>query len=180
MVMGLAKDAGPSVFVGHERTLPAPPERIGRLVDALGSPDDALWPADRWPALQLDKPLQVGARGGHGPMRYHVVAHEPGTLVRFRFTGPPGFVGEHEFLVERAGRGASRLRHALTLRPIGNARLTWPLFYAPLHDALIEDLMDRAEAVVKGEPYVPREWSRRVRFLRRIAKRWGERRPGRM
>lgn len=173
MVMGLARAGGPSVFVAHERTLPAPPERVGRLLDALGSADDALWPADRWPALRLDKPLEVGARGGHGPIRYHVVAYDPGRMVRFRFTVPPGFVGEHEFLVERAGPNASRLRHVLTLQPMANARFTWPLFYAPLHDALIEDLLDRAEAEVTGGTYAPRGWSPRVRFLRRLAKRWG-------
>jgi hypothetical protein len=45
------------------------------------------------------------------------------------------------------------------------ARLGWPLVIRPIHDALHEDVLDTAEAVVGRTP-PPHEWSRRVRFLR--------------
>ncbi len=102
-----------------------------------------------------------------------MVEYEPGRLVRFRFTSPPGFNGHHEFVLERAaeaGPGAVRLRHVLMMTPVDNARLTWPLVWKPLHDALIEDALDRAEAAVTGRAPAPRAWSPYVRLLRRLLK----------
>lgn len=173
MVMGLEGPKGPTVFDAHERVVRAPEEVVGALLDRLGSDDDPIWPSDRWPKLVLDQPLSVGARGGHGPIRYHVVEYEPGHLVRFRFSSPPGFLGHHAFILERAadqGGEAVRLRHIVTMTPVDNARLTWPLVWKPLHDALMEDALDRAESAATGRAIVPRPWPPYVRLLRRLLK----------
>lgn len=173
MVMGLADTKGPTVFNEHERVLPAPPEEVGALLDKLGSDEDELWPSELWPPMRMDRGgLEVGATGGHGPIRYRVVEYDPGRAVEFRFTGPPGFLGSHEFLVERAvadGKPASRLRHVIALTPLGDAKYKWPLFYRPLHDALMEDLLDRAEARLSGRPVPAPRWSWWVKLLRSIA-----------
>src|SRR3972149_5004392 len=97
--------------------------------------------------MRFDKPLGVGAIGGHGPIRYSVEQYEPGRLVRFRFTGPRGFRGTHSFIVLSGPDGAS-LRHEISLRPTGVGRVTWFVVFRPLHDALIEDAMDRASAAL--------------------------------
>lgn len=155
----------------HERTLSAPAARVGALVDSLASEEDGLWPRDRWPAMRFDRPLGVGAVGGHGPIRYRVETYEPGRTVRFRFTAPRGFEGTHRFEVEAVdgaespGRGQARLRHVLEMRTSGPALLSWPLVFRPLHDALIEDALDRTERHVGGSPR-PRRWSPWVRVLR--------------
>lgn len=156
----------------HERLLPASPERAGALLERLASDDDPLWPRDRWPRMRLDRGLAVGSRGGHGPIRYAVEAHETGRLVRFRFEGPRGFDGTHTLDVRPAGSGTPDgvwcvLRHAIEMRTRGSARLSWPLVFRPLHDALIEDALDNAERAVGAMP-APRAWSRRVRLLRRL------------
>jgi hypothetical protein len=54
----------------HERVLDASIFEIGKLIDGLASANDKLWPHDRWPAMKFDRPLSVGAIGGHGPIRY--------------------------------------------------------------------------------------------------------------
>ncbi|MBK6295860.1 MAG: SRPBCC family protein, partial [Rhodoferax sp.] len=54
----------------HQRLLYAPPEQVGELIDSLASPSDALWPGQAWPRLKLNRPLSVGAAGGHGPIPY--------------------------------------------------------------------------------------------------------------
>ncbi|CAL9388912.1 hypothetical protein SUDANB121_01223 [Nocardiopsis dassonvillei] len=162
----------------HLRHLAAPPDRAGALLDGLASPADALWPADRWPALRLDRPLGVGAAGGHGPVRYTVVAHTPGRHVRFRFSAPRGFDGFHEFTVEPGEGGGTVLRHLLAIRAHGPALLTWPLVFRPLHDALLEDALDRAERILTGTVRDPARWSPYVRLLRAAAVRVGERHPG--
>jgi len=151
----------------HERSLPAPPERVGALLDTLASADDRLWPRDRWPALRFDRPLGPGATGGHGPIRYRVVGYEPGRSLHFRFTWPAGFDGGHRFEVEPGPEGHTRLRHVMEMETRGAARLSWPLLFRPLHDALLEDALDLAERGVGAEP-APRRWSLRVRLLRRL------------
>lgn len=134
----------------HERTLPAPAGRMAVLIDGLASTEDRLWPRDRWPAMKLDRPLGVGAVGGHGPIRYTVEGYEPGQRVRFRFDAPEGFAGGHRFELEAIGGDRSRLRHVIEMQVGGRAALAWALAIRPLHDALMEDAMDRAEIHAGG------------------------------
>ena len=156
----------------HERLIQTPlaASRAGALIDNLGERDNALWPRDRWPSVRFDRALGVGARGGHGPIRYSVEDYAPGRNVRFRFTAPRGFDGTHGLDVEQASPGIVRVRHTLEMRLKGAARLSWPFLFRPLHDALIEDALDRAEANLKGVPAVPRRLSAWVRCLRRAAR----------
>jgi hypothetical protein len=149
----------------HERTFDASAEKLGRLIDGLASTGDALWPVDRWPAMQFDRPLEVGAAGGHGPIRYVVESYAPGRRIQFRFAEPKGFAGVHRFEIEPAGAGRATLRHVIDMRVAGLTWLVWTIAVRPLHDALMEDALDRAEGVVGGCP-PRREWSAWVRFVR--------------
>jgi hypothetical protein len=157
------------VWNTHERIIEAPLAKVGALIDRLASRDDQLWPKDRWPALRLDRPLSTGARGGHGPIRYFVEAYEAGRSIRFRFTAPRGFHGTHGLEAEEVAPGVVRLRHTLCMRVDGWARLSWPLFFRWLHDALIEDALDGAESHVANSPTEFRQWSLWVRLLRHLA-----------
>ncbi len=150
----------------HERLIEAPLSLVGGLIDGLASRGDQLWPRERWPPMRFDRPLGVGAVGGHGPIRYRIEAYEPGRMIRFRFTAPRGFIGTHGLDAEETAPGVVRLRHRLTMRLRGMARLSWPLIFRPLHDALIEDALDCAAAEGAGESVQQRQWSRRVSFLR--------------
>ncbi|OLT24436.1 hypothetical protein BJF83_24225 [Nocardiopsis sp. CNR-923] len=155
----------------HERRLPVAPEHVGALVDTLSSPDDRLWPRHDWPAMRLDSPLTTGARGGHGPVRYTVEEYLPGRLVRFRFGAPRGFDGFHEFTVRPDGSTGAVLGHLVSMRLRGPAHLTWPLAFRWLHDALIQDCLDRAERALTGTVRAPARWSPYVRLLRALASR---------
>jgi hypothetical protein len=117
--------------------------------------------------MKLDRPLGVGAAGGHGPIHYTVEAYEPGQRVVFRFTGPAGFDGTHRYEVEPQG-GDSLLRHVIEMRIHGPALLTWPMIFRPLHDALMEDSLAKAEAALLEEDRTGPGWSWYVRGLR-----WG-------
>ncbi|MGI5347518.1 SRPBCC family protein [Streptomyces sp. CA-250714] len=164
------------VYNVHERLLPAPPSRVATLLDSLAGDDDQLWPRG-WPPMAFDRPLGEGAAGGHGPVRYTVAAYVPGTWVRFAFTGPRGFDGFHEYAVLTADGDRTLLRHTLAMRARGPARLSWPLFWRPLHDACLEDGLDRAERNCGGEPSRPARHSGYVRGLLRLAARAGRRAP---
>jgi hypothetical protein len=151
----------------HERVLDASITQIGKLIDGLASADDKLWPRDRWPAMKFDRPLSVGAAGGHGPIRYTVESYIPGSRIQFRFTEPKGFHGSHRFEVERVEGEKTRLRHTIEMQVQGMARLIWPLVICPLHDALMEDALDQAEVTTGQEP-ARRCWLLWVKFLRRV------------
>ena len=160
----------------HYRDLAASAAEAGSLIDSLASAGDRLWPWERWPRMILDRSLQVGAAGGHGPIRYVVEEYEPSVRVRFRFTGPPGFLGYHEFQVVERDGGHSRLTHSIVMRLAGSARLAWPLLFGPLHDALLEDALDKADRVLMGRGQ-QRTWSRWVVFLRWLVRRGRRSRP---
>ncbi|WP_411132833.1 SRPBCC family protein [Streptomyces sp. C10] len=156
------------VYNVHERVLPVAGAEAGLLIDGLSGDADPLWPGHDWYPMRFDGPLAAGAAGGHGPVRYTVAAYVPGQWVRFLFTGPRGFHGFHEYTVHPLGPDRTLLRHTLAMHARGPARLSWPLAYRPLHDAALEDSLDRAERACTGTVARPARWSRYVRLLRRL------------
>jgi hypothetical protein len=156
----------------HERVIETARDarHVGELIDKLSAGDDVMWPTMRWPAMRFDRPLAAGARGGHGPVRYTVEQYTPGRSVRFRFDAPAGFDGWHGFDLEGAAPGRVRVRHTLSMEARGAARLSWPLAFRPLHDACVEDALDRAEAHCTGRQLCRRPLSLRVRLLRGAAR----------
>jgi hypothetical protein len=129
-------------------------EEHARVVSAASSAliDDPrrIWPTDRWPELRAD---------GFGFLRHELDEHRPGERITYRITGPRGLSGVHGWTL-RSENGNAVLRHFADVECRGLMRLAWPLVVAPIHDAVHEDVLDRAE----GAP--PRPWSRRVRLIR--------------
>lgn len=149
----------------HERKLNVAPAAASALIDSLASGKDLLWPGHLWPRMKFDRPLAVGATGGHGPIRYFVEAHDPGHSIRFRFLGPKGFDGFHGYDLFPASDNEVILRHLLEMQTRGLALVTWPLVFRPMHDALIEDSLARAQASL-GLPPTVRPWTPWVKLLR--------------
>jgi len=153
----------------HEREISASADDVAALVAGLGSPDDKLWPKENWPRMILDKPLAKGARGGHGPIRYHVGEYVPGSHVTFQFDDE-GLVrdmkGFHRFEIESRGNGTI-LRHIVDATCNLKMWLTWHMMVGPMHDAVLEDAFDQAERFFGEEPKKPARWSLWVRLMRR-------------
>lgn len=163
----------------HERIVSAPLEQVAQLLDGLGTDGDRLWPGDRWPPLVLDRGTETGSAGGHDRVRYSVEEAQrsgPARWVAFRFAPQLDLVGTHRFDVEDLGDGRVRLRHVIDAQPVRWMRIGWPLVVRWLHDALIEDAFDGAEAVLAGDPVRRRRLSPWVRALRGTA-RAAEARP---
>ncbi|MFD5096565.1 SRPBCC family protein [Amycolatopsis thailandensis] len=156
------------VWNRHSRIVGVTREQVGALIDTLSEDGDRLWPVDAWPPMRFDRPLGVGADGGHGPVRYRVESYEPGRSVRFRFTAPRGFDGFHEFTMRATETGDTELVHLMVLRLRHPAWLTYPLLWRPLHDALLEDCLDRAERELTGTVRTPARWGFYVRLLRNL------------
>jgi uncharacterized protein DUF3995 len=144
----------------HARTLAATPEEVGALVGKVASEDDVLWPVDKWPAtpIAFDRPLAVGADGGHGLVRYSVSALAP-DRVAFRFAPGSGLDGTHELRVEPAPDGRAVLVHHLDVETAWWMRPLAPLLLRA-HDELIEDLLDCAQLATGGRVEQANRWPR--------------------
>jgi hypothetical protein len=158
----------------HQRQYSAAPAKIGALIDTLASKDDRLWPHFRWPRMHFDRPLGIGAKGGHGAIGYSVENYVPGNSIVFRFRNTHrisrGFEGIHAFFVEPSGHGA-RLVHLIEGEARGRQLLLWPLVIRPTHDALIEDALDCAARALSPAREFPRRLTLRVRLLRALLRR---------
>ncbi|MCL2714929.1 MAG: hypothetical protein FWD68_10190 [Alphaproteobacteria bacterium] len=81
----------------HQRIIPAAMAELGDLLETLASSDDRIWTTRIVLPMLLDRGLTVGSMGGHGPIRYDVIAHEPGRRVRFQFAPGSPLIGWHQF-----------------------------------------------------------------------------------
>ncbi|HEY1974616.1 MAG TPA: SRPBCC family protein [Pseudonocardia sp.] len=151
----------------HQREFVTSQAQLGELLDRLAGQPDPVWPP-RWPPVVLDGQLAVGASGGHGPIHYRVASYQPGRRVLFEFEEPTPLAGSHDFeVLPGLYPGSAVLRHVLTGQPLGLAGwLGWTLLFRWLHDALLEDLLDRVGAAVGDPPESPARWSRWVRLCR--------------
>lgn len=159
----------------HRRQVDHSPVAVGLRLDTLSMRDDRLWPHELWPRMLLDRPLGVGAQGGHGPIRYVVEEYDPGRQVVFRFISPKGFHGTHQFRVQGSEEKCEIL-HSIDMDVSGWALITWPILFRPLHDALLEDALDKLQADLAGSEWSRRGWSLYVRILRKMLAGKGGRR----
>ncbi|KAA6213060.1 DUF2867 domain-containing protein [Streptomyces albofaciens JCM 4342] len=148
----------------HARTVHAPAGTVGALLDRLAGDDDPLFPVPVWPAMRFDRPLGVGAAGGHGFVRYRVTAYEPGRRVRFDF--PDG--GHHAVEVTPLDAGSCRVTHVLENRPRGAERVAWPLAVRWVHATVVEEVLDNVERAATGTVRAPARRSPYVRLLNRL------------
>ncbi|MDT7790342.1 MAG: hypothetical protein QOF58_8761 [Pseudonocardiales bacterium] len=135
----------------HERELPVP---AGPFIDRI----QELWPP-LWGKQEFDRPLGVGADGGHGPIRYHCTEFKPGESITFAFRS-----GEGSHTLSASG---NVLKHELIGHFSLGTRLRWALVTRWLHDACLEDLLDNFERAAGREPAAPARWSLWVRLVRR-------------
>ncbi len=160
------------IFNRHEIEIAAGEAEIGKLIDTLASANDLLWPHFRWPRMHFNKPLSVGARGGHGPIGYWVEEYDPGKRILFRFENTHwlsrGIEGYHTLFLER-GESGVKLVHEIVGTLRGRAFILWPLAVRPLHDALIEDGLARAALHFDSTYPFPPKLSLWVRLLRLLA-----------
>src|SRR5260370_28274529 len=120
----------------HERVIAAPPERIAALIADF----DRVWPTQIGPAARLQGPRLYDA----GPMLWEEF-DRPGAARAFRVVRPDELHGEHWFELEPA-EDATILRHTLVGRAAGKYEAIWRERIEPLHDLILEALLDNIEA----------------------------------
>ncbi|MBI5251453.1 MAG: hypothetical protein HY912_18345 [Desulfomonile tiedjei] len=120
--------------------------------------------------MEFDSPLGIGARGGHGPVRYTVQDYVPGRKVVFQFALAGlanGLEGRHWFEIVPTPE-TTVFRHVIDAECGFVMWLKWAFLIRPLHDALLEDAFDKVELDLHGRLQRPSSWSLWVRTLRKL------------
>lgn len=156
----------------HERRVAASADRVGELLETWGSDHDKIWRTDVSEPTFLDRGLEVGSRGGHGPVRYAVTHHEPGRRVDLGFEPGLGLRGRHSFIITPQGEQACVVRHELIAATERSATVLRPLIEA-LHDATVEDVFDHIERELTGRAHRAQPTAPFLRWLGRTLRSRG-------
>lgn len=151
----------------HKRIICQPKEKVALIFDSLSTKNDQLWPKEKWPPMVFRKGLKDGAIGGHKPIRYSINKYIPGSFIEFKFLKPDGFHGFHRFEITEIENDKTEIKHTIDMTVSGKGIFTWYIAFKWLHDALLEDCMDKAENNFLTEKKKT-EWNLWVLFLRRI------------
>jgi len=131
----------------HERFVAATPERVAAAIADF----DAIWPTQIAPAPRQLKRCLYDA----GPMLWEEV-DRPGAARAFRVIWPQWLQGEHWFELELVD-GGTRLRHIVKGQALGKYEAVWSERIEPMHERVLEALLDNVEAAVPAEgPIVSR------------------------
>ncbi len=154
----------------HKRVILQPKDKISQILDSLSSKDDQLWPNEQWPPMIFKKGLSEGAVGGHGPIKYSIQKYVPGNSIEFQFFKPDGFKGIHRFNITEIDPEKTEIKHTIEMSLSSKGILTWYIAIKWLHDALLEDCLDKVESHFLPEPKSTK-WNFLVCMLRKILKK---------
>ncbi len=129
----------------HKRCILQPKEKIYEILDSLSTRNDQLWPKEKWPPMVFKNGLLEGAIGGHGPIKYSIQKYIPGNLIEFKFLKPDGFIGIHKFEIIGIADDQTEIMHTINMELSGKGILSWYIAIKWLHDALLEDCLDKVE-----------------------------------
>lgn len=153
----------------HTRKINQPKEKVLALMTTLATKNDKVWPQEKWPPMRFKKGLTIGAKGGHGIIRYSVKNLQPNGTIIFEFSQPKGFHGIHKFEINSISNNTTEITHTIEMNTSGISTLQWIFVIKHLHDALVEDAFDKVENQFstnkKRSPWNP--W---VIFLRKLLK----------
>ncbi|MBQ0788066.1 MAG: hypothetical protein KBT69_11230 [Oceanihabitans sp.] len=155
----------------HKRKLQESVEKVALLFDTLGTDEDQIWPVANWPAMRFRKGVQVGSKGGHGFIRYTIIALTVGERITFQFTKPDNFIGTHSFFIKAISENETEITHEIKMRTASlKASVLWLFVIRWLHDALLEEAFDNLENRFMEVKKIPK-YSFWVHFLRNTFKR---------
>lgn len=129
----------------HTRTINQPIEVVGGLLSSLSSERDKVWPFEAWPAMKFKEGLTLNARGGHGPIRYHISKYTPNKSIEFTILSPKGFHGTHSYAFMSKTDKTTEVTHTIDMKTEGSGTIIWLFAVKWLHNALLEDSLDKIE-----------------------------------
>jgi hypothetical protein len=126
------------IRTSHERMFAAPPGLIAPLIADF----DRVWPTEITPAPRLH-----GRRLYDAGLMLWEEFDRPGAARAFRVVRPEALQAEHWFELELA-ESATVLRHTIEGCAAGKYEAIWHERLKPLHDRILEALLNNIEAAV--------------------------------
>ncbi len=151
----------------HKRVLNEPKQNIAELLATLSKENDKIWPIEKWPAMRFRNGIKIGAKGGHGPIRYSVEKYNPNEIIQFQFSKPKGFNGIHKFELKELPNKKTEIKHTIEMETKGKGTLVWFFAIHSLHNALIEDGLDKIENYFSNDKKVT-AWNVWVKIIRKL------------
>lgn len=124
------------IFNRHERLIAAPPERIAPLVADFS----VIWPAQLAPV-----PRPLGDRRYDTGLMLWEETERPGAIRAFRVLSPGELQAGHWFELVPA-EGGMLLRHTVEGTATGAYGQLWPERIEPLHNRILEALLDNVQS----------------------------------
>lgn len=112
----------------HKRTLSQPKSKVAEILKTLSTENDRIWPKENWPEMKFKNGIQLGANGGHGPIRYSVEKYNPDEIIQFQFSKPEGFDGVHKFEIKELADNKTEVKHTIEMNIKGKELLIWVLY----------------------------------------------------
>jgi hypothetical protein len=150
----------------HKRTLNQSKTKVVEIIKTLSTDNDRIWPKEKWPEIKFKGEIQIGAMGGHGPIKYTVEKYNPSEIIQFRFLKPLGFNGIHKFEIQELSSEKIEITHTIKMNTDVNGTFLWIFAIRSLHNALIEDAFDKLENNFT-EIHKSSKWNFWVKFLRK-------------
>ncbi|MDX2277343.1 MAG: hypothetical protein NW206_18000 [Hyphomonadaceae bacterium] len=161
------------VYNFHCRRIGASADAVGAILGTLGAENDRLWPWEHFDAMKFAGTLAVGAKGGHGPVRYEVTEIIPARLIAFEFNAEKGvmkqFRGRHWFEVVPLSESTCEIRHLLWADVQGAMWWLWWILVETLHDATVEAALAKAELEVTGALKTPFKFTPRQKLWKLVS-----------
>lgn len=151
----------------HKRIINQPLNTVADLLSTMSTSSDKVWPTENWPRMTFDDGIKVGAKGGHGPIKYDVEIYDPNKLIQFRFTQPRGFNGIHRFDLRNISNHQTEIKHTIDVKASLIGTFQWVFYIKWLHNALIKDGFNKLENHFSGSKKST-EWNWWVKFLRAL------------
>ena len=154
----------------HKRIINKPKSEVAEILKTLSTENDKIWPNENWPEMKFKDGIQIGAKGGHGPIRYYVEKYVPTKIIQFRFSKPNGFNGIHKFEIKELNKETTEIKHTIDMYTKGKGTIFWLFAIHSLHNALIEDGFDKLENNFSDNRKYTK-WNIWVRFVRKQMKK---------
>ncbi len=129
----------------HTRIIDQPIKSIIPIFESLASQNDRIFPIEHWSKMKLFGAKKVGTKAGHGIIKYTISKYISGKIIQFEFTSPKGFKGHHKFELSAIDIDKTELTHVINMKTTGHGTFFWIFVIRWLHDALLEDCLDKVE-----------------------------------
>lgn len=155
----------------HKRKLQQSIDKVSLLFHTLATDKDLIWPSENWPAMRFKDGVKVGSKGGHGIIRYSIIALEKGKSITFKFSKPDDFIGNHTLYLKAVSENETEITHEIKMHTATlKASVLWLFVIRWLHDALLEEAFDKVENHFMDVKKLPK-YNIWVHFLRNTFKR---------